>query len=177
MTPRVKQHGNYFSANLAYCAEINVDVRRAFKEQINAGRANGSHFFSGRYENLYIDRAYIPEIQSILSFATDCAASILRKNADQLQCGFWFNIMRGDDVTERHSHDDNDEQLSAVYYINVPVDAGPLVLHTENGEVRIAPVPGRLIFFDPTLEHEVAAARFSGERVSIGMNFGASAAA
>ena len=173
MTPRVKQHGNYFSADLQIRAEINTDVLRALKAQINAGRENGSHFFSGRYENLYIDRACIPEVESILSFARDCAASILRKNADQLQCGFWFNIMRGDDVTGRHSHDDNDEQLSAVYYINVPEDAGPLVLHTNNGKIRIAPVPGRLIFFDPTLEHEVIAARFSGERVSIGMNFGA----
>ena len=172
MTPRAQQHGNYFSADLENRVDINADVLRALKKQINAGRANGSHFFSGRYENLYINSAYIPEVEPILSFATDCAASILRTNADRLRCGFWFNMMRGNDLTGRHTHDDNDEQLSAVYYINVPVDAGPLILHTDNGEVRIVAVPGRLIFFDPTLEHEVSAARFSGERVSIGMNFG-----
>lgn len=131
-----------------------------------------SHFFHGRYENRYLSEASLPGLASILEVALGQAAEILDRPVCEIKFGFWLNIMQQGDVTTLHSHDDDDELLSAVYYLRVPEGAGQFRLHTIDGIKEITPVAGRFMFFDPALPHEVARHTVPEARISIGINFG-----
>ncbi|MDH5446188.1 MAG: 2OG-Fe(II) oxygenase family protein [Gammaproteobacteria bacterium] len=131
-----------------------------------------SHYFHGRYENLYIDQSVHPGLQAIIELGLTKAAEILNQPKKSLRVGFWLNIMNKGDVTTLHSHDDDDELLSAVYYVLVPESSGLFRLHEQNKVQEIAPVEGRFMFFDPVLPHEVTEHRSREPRVSIGMNIG-----
>ena len=71
-----------------------------------------------------------------------------------------------------HHHDENDELLSAVYYIRVPGNSGDLILYAGGEEVRIQPQEGKLVMFAPDLLHAVTTHRGSGLRLSVAMNVG-----
>jgi len=131
-----------------------------------------SHFFHGRYENLYVDIEQLPGLKSILEIALEKSAQILEVPVDNLKFGFWLNIMRQGDVTTLHSHDDDDELLSAVYYIQVPAHSGVFKLHVDREIREIEPVAGRFMFFDPSLPHEVSEHHNAQPRISIGINVG-----
>ena len=131
-----------------------------------------SHFFHGRYENLYLDKGKLPELKTILDAALIKAGEILGLSADKLQLGFWLNIMRKGDITTLHSHDDDDELLSAVYYVQVPASAGVFKLHHQGRVSEIIPIEGRYMFFGPSLAHEVGEHKNDVPRISIGINFG-----
>jgi len=173
MTTRVITHGKYFYADLIGHSEVNSRICDTLRTRISGGLALGSHYFDGRYENLYLSREQIPEVETILRFAKACASTVLADVDERLGCGFWFNLMQAHDVTGRHSHDDSDELLSGVYYLEIPAGAGNLLLFPESEEtVVIEPVAGRLVLFAPQIAHEVEAGVFCGDRISIGMNFG-----
>lgn len=131
-----------------------------------------SHLFHGRYENLYIDSSELPGMDIILSEGLSKAAEILKCSKDDLKYGFWLNVMNKGDVTTLHSHDDDDELLSAVYYVQS--DEGSAVFHLHSpAEIReVKPVAGRFMFFDPALPHEVTEHLIDTPRISIGINFG-----
>lgn len=129
-----------------------------------------SHLFEGRYENIYIDRERVPEIEPVLRVAIDHAATRLRH--DDLRVGFWFNETHPGQRTLVHSHDDADELLSGVYYVTAPVGSGDLMIHHDGEVERISPVAGRFVFFTPDLPHEVAPHWGEGMRLSLAMNFG-----
>ena len=131
-----------------------------------------THFFAGRYENIYIDRGQIPQIEPVLAAACAGAAEFLGQPGLILAVGYWFNEMQPGHITLPHRHDDDDELVSAAYYIRVPHDSGDLLLGGENERRAISPVPGQFVFFSPQLEHEVTENRSSDTRLSIGMNFG-----
>ena len=138
----------------------------------DTGQARKSHYFAGRYENIYLDRGSIPGLDVILDAALTEAAQLLGCAPDALQLGFWFNLMQQNDVTLPHSHDDDDELLSATYYLQIPPDAGRLVLKLPDGQRTIEPVAGEFVFFHPGIEHEVTRHRHATPRISIGINFG-----
>jgi ectoine hydroxylase-related dioxygenase (phytanoyl-CoA dioxygenase family) len=81
-------------------------------------------------------------------------------------------------TTTLHTHDDDDELLSAVYYVYVPEDSGNLVLYddskTDSSEKRIEVESrtGDFIFFKPDIRHEVSKNCSTEHRLSIGINFG-----
>lgn len=132
-----------------------------------------SHFFQGRYENLYIGRDLVPELGRVLDAATAVARQLLGLPASApLRCGGWFNRMAPGQVTLPHRHDDDGELLSAVYYVRVPAESGELVLHEPPIHTRVEPREGLFVFFPPTLLHEVTENRSAGERLSIGINIG-----
>lgn len=131
-----------------------------------------SHMFHGRYENLYVDADKLPGLQAVLETALAKSAELLQLPVENLKLGFWLNIMNKGDITTLHSHDDDDELLSAVYYVQAPVDSALFRLHY-NGEVKeIAPVEGRFMFFNPDLPHEVSEHQHDLPRIAIGMNIG-----
>jgi hypothetical protein len=138
--------------------------------------ARNSHYFAGRYENLYIPRASIPALGIILDTALSEAARLLHTGAGELQLGFWFNIMQQGDVTLAHSHDDDDELLSATYYLQAPAGSAQLSLSLAGGPRRFEPVEGQFIFFHPAVEHEVSPHPLPTPRISLGLNFGPRAA-
>ena len=80
--------------------------------------------------------------------------------------------MQQGDVTLPHSHDDDDELLSATYYLQIPPDSGKLILQLPDGERRIEPVAGHFVFFHPRIEHEVTRHQHPIPRISLGINIG-----
>lgn len=129
-----------------------------------------SHLFNGRYENIYLTSTHIPQIRDLLELARDHARRILR--IDDLQAGCWFNYMPPGAVTTVHRHDDDDELLSAVYYVSIPVNSGKLIIHDDNTQYTITPQQGMFVFFAPDAVHEVSENMSADDRLSIGINFG-----
>lgn len=128
--------------------------------------------FAGRYENIYLERNLVPGLDFILDVALTEAARLLASTKEAMQLGFWFNLMQQGDVTLPHSHDDDDELLSGTYYLQVPPDAGKLLLALPDGVRSIDPVEGQFVFFHPGIEHEVTRHQHATPRISLGINFG-----
>ena len=131
-----------------------------------------SHHFHGRYENLYLERERIPGIACVLAQAEYYAQSILTPDTPKLRSDFWINDMGPGAITTEHNHDEDDELLSAVYYIQAPQDAGDLVIVEPHSRTLIAPQAGMMVFFAPSIMHSVGLNRSQQQRISIGMNFG-----
>jgi len=131
-----------------------------------------SHFFHGRFENLYIGVECMPSLQDLLDTAAEQAAKILQLSLADLKYGYWFNLMYPGHVTSLHSHDEDDELLSCVYYLDVPQDSGNLILGLAEGPQSLVPEDGMFVFFPPQLEHEVTENRSASPRLSLAINFG-----
>ncbi|MDH5517923.1 MAG: 2OG-Fe(II) oxygenase [Gammaproteobacteria bacterium] len=153
-------------------AGINKNIMAGFKQYADQQLTHKSHFFEGRYENIYIDREKIPELQLLIAQATAYVAEILETDAESLQCGFWFNSMQHGDVTIAHTHDDDDELMSGVYYVEAPENSGQLQLGVGPNLLEIEPEAGKMVFFRPDIIHQVSRNCSSRQRLSIGMNFG-----
>jgi uncharacterized RmlC-like cupin family protein len=156
-----------------FAGRWNEGLRGRFQMLRDAAGTRRSHYFHGRFENIYPDRAAIPEVEPLVDWATSQAREIC--GAPVLRCGFWFNEMAQGQRTGVHTHDDADEILSAVYYVTVPSGSGALLLHTRMGSIRIMPRPGLAVFFPPGVPHEVEIHTARDVRLSLAMNFGAGA--
>jgi hypothetical protein len=152
--------------------KLNASLYQRFLVMSGTDRIRQTHHFAGRFENIYIEEADIPDIATVLNVVKQQAGQLLGIQTDTLRAGFWFNAMEGGHVTAPHHHDENDELLSAVYYIRVPENSGNLILHDEGKKVSIEPQAGKLVMFAPGVLHEVTANRGSGLRLSVGMNVG-----
>ena len=131
-----------------------------------------THFVGGRFENLYLERTRIPALAPVLDQALACAAIILGRSPERLRCGFWLNLTGPGQGTSEHTHDESDELLSGVYYVDIPPDSGDLILYDGPSTIRIEPHPGSFIFFPPDLPHAVEINRSALPRLSIGINIG-----
>ncbi len=155
---------------LANAATINEQLARRFDALRDDPAVRRSHLFHGRYENLYIDRDRIPQLLPVHEAVSRHARDISARAA--LKLGFWFNDMGSGHVTTLHTHDDDDELLSAVYYIRVPADSGRLILHAGGETLAITPEAGILLLFPPDLAHEVEENRSGERRLSVAFNVG-----
>ncbi len=153
-------------------AKLNAGLYARFLELSGTERVRQSHHFEGRYENIYIEEEDIPGIAVVLSMVKQQAGQLLGIAAGTLRAGFWFNAMEAGQRTTLHHHDENDELLSAVYYIRVPENSGDLILCEENRKVCIQPQEGKLVLFSPDVLHEVTAHLGSGLRLSVAINVG-----
>ena len=152
--------------------KLNASLYERFMDLSGTERVRQSHHFGGRFENIYIDEADIPDIATVLNVARQQAGQLLGIPAESLKAGFWFNAMEAGHRTTLHHHDENDELLSAVYYIRVPENSGDLILHDGDEQVSIQPQEGKLVMFAPAQLHEVTAHLGTGLRLSVGMNVG-----
>ena len=155
--------------------DLNAQIIKKFLANQNNTEVKKSHLFEGRYENIYITEHQIPELTTLLDEAIAQAKNILK--IDNLRAGYWFNYMPPGSATLIHSHDDYDELLSGVYYVNVPENSGNLIVHhvaDENSKenIEITPKAGEFIFFKPDVRHEVSRNNSNEYRLSIGINFG-----
>lgn len=130
-----------------------------------------SHEFEGRYENIYIPEALIPEIRPVLNTAIAGTRQLLGES-QPLKAGLWFNAMEPGHRTLMHRHDDDDELMSAVYYVKVPRDSGDLILVQQGEPIRVQPEAGKMVFFPPALPHEVTVNESTEMRLSLGINIG-----
>jgi hypothetical protein len=127
--------------------------------------------YAGLSDEDYLQRGRIPGLSEVLTLAEGAARDILG-HPGPLRCGFWLNAMEAGHTTSEHTHEENDELLSAVYYVATPPDSGDLVLRDGPLRVRLTPTPGTYLFFPPDLPHWVEANQSPGLRLSVGMNFG-----
>ena len=151
---------------------LNAALYDRFMAVSGTQRVRQTHHFGGRFENTYIDRSDIPEVGTVLTTLRQQAAQLLGVSVESLKAGFWFNAMEAGHTTSLHHHDENDELLSAVYYVRVPERSGDLVLHDGDERVTVHPAAGKLVMFAPGLLHEVTTHRGTGLRLSVGMNVG-----
>ena len=154
----------------AHAADINEALREGFLQHQHDADIKRTHLFNGRYENIYLTPRQVPEIRELLEEACEHASRIV--GIDQLQAGCWFNYMPPGAVTTRHSHDDDDELLSAVYYVSVPENSGKLIIHQHGRQYEVTPQEGKFVFFPPDVVHEVSKNMSSHDRLSIAINFG-----
>lgn len=131
-----------------------------------------SHYFEGRYENLYVDADALPALDPVRVSVRWQAAQALRRSGDSLKLGHGFNKTLPGQRTRAHSHDDWDELLSGVLCIQASPDSGHLRLHTRPRHTFIPPQVGGLVLCPPSLEHEVEPNRSSELRLSLGLNVG-----
>ena len=125
---------------------LNSSLRVRIIQLPEASVVRRSHYLGGRYENIYVENESLPEISVILDAAKMQAAEILGYPHPMLHIGWWLNLMQPGDVTYVHTHDDNDELLSGVYYIDVPRDSGRLVRLDAGRRQEIAPGAGMFFF-------------------------------
>lgn len=156
----------------AACAELNPALAENVTRLVAADVGKRSHFFAGRFENIYLPPAELPQLELILLTARQQAAAILQLPLTTLRIGCWFNLMQQGDVTQPHSHDDDSELLSGTYYITVPPQSGELVLEIARQSHHIAPQAGRFVFFAPDIVHAVTRHNAAQPRLSIGFNIG-----
>jgi len=152
--------------------EINAAIWEQYQALRDASSTTRSHYFEGRYENIYIDEQQLPCLQPVLEAARAGAAHFLRRDEAGLSVGFWFNEMGPGHVTLPHRHDEDDELASAVYYVTVPENSGRLVLRQGDVTTTVVPRAGRFVFFRPDVLHEVTENKSDAIRLSLGMNFG-----
>jgi hypothetical protein len=158
-------------ARLPDAQRLNDRILAGYAAFSDEDYSHRSHFIAGRFENLYLQRDRIPGLSGVLAFAEEAARDILG-HPGPLRCGFWLNAMEAGHTTSEHSHEENDELLSAVYYVAVPANSGDLVLRDGPLILRLTPSPGTFLFFPPELPHWVETNQSPGLRLSIGMNFG-----
>ena len=82
------------------CASLNSSLATKLLNLSEEQILKQTHFFEGRYENIYVDVKQFPELQHILNRAKEHAAEILEHDPDTLKIGCWINIMY-------HFHNDN----------------------------------------------------------------------
>jgi len=152
--------------------KLNASLYARFMELSGTDRVRQSHHFAGRFENTYIEESDIPAIATLLALVKQQVGQLLGITTDKLKAGFWFNAMAPGQRTAPHHHDENDELLSAVYYIRVPEQSGELVLYADGSKTTIQPQEGRLVMFAPAVLHEVTVNQSTEMRLSVALNVG-----
>jgi len=155
-----------------HCLGLHPNILADLHTQLTTQATVKTHFFHGRYENIYISADNIRGLNTLLDFLRQQAAATLELKPQELKMGFWFNIMQEGDITTLHSHDDHDELLSGTYYLQMPENSGQLCIHFENALTRIEPVTGQYVLFHPAVAHEVTTHQSTTPRISLGFNFG-----
>lgn len=166
---------NNFSLNYAFLdnySDINKQLINGLELFINDVSTRKTHEFFGRYENIYIDTDKIAELSLVLDAVINYSAQILNYPASELKAGLWFNVMAPGDKTTLHKHDDDDELLSAVYYVEIAENSGFLKLEKGPIKSEVTPQEGMFVFFPPNMPHEVTENLSQQRRVSLGINIG-----
>ena len=151
-------------------AQLNARLLQQFLANYQRDDVERTHLFNGRYENTYLNKQHIAELSELEAEAKKFANQIL--GTSYIDIGYWFNHMPAGAVTTAHRHDDDDEMLSAAYYISVPENSGDIIIQTKNEPIKITPQEGSFIFFKPNMVHEVTENLSQENRLSIGINFG-----
>lgn len=171
-TPEYWQSERIHQSEMPDADRLNPAILAAYRSTGPDDWSRRTHFIGGRFENLYLDREQIPGLIPVLEHVIACAAEILARPAESLRCGFWLNAMEPGQSTSEHTHEENDELLSAVYYVDAAENSGDLVLYDGPLTIRATPEAGTLLFFPPGLPHAVEQNMSGRLRLSIGINIG-----
>lgn len=163
------QTGEYVVINSGFEPEFNRQLVEQFLAAENLSGVKKTHFFNGRYENIYLDEAQLPALTELKADARAQAEAILGRPVRRMGC--WCNAMGPGAETTLHSHDDDDEVLSGVYYARVPENSGRLIIHQDNQVFKHDSQAGQWVFFSPRTPHAVEANQSEELRLSIAFNF------
>jgi hypothetical protein len=155
---------------LAGADALNAALAQAVDSLWDAPDTRRTHQVNGRFENIYITLERLPEARPVLEAAGTYARRILGRR--DLRLGFWLNRMAPGELTGLHTHEEDDELLSGVYYVEVPPDSGRLLLHLGGKEHAVAPSAGDFCFFAPAVPHAVETNAGEGIRLSLAFNVG-----
>jgi len=177
-TPINEYTNAIYRHSIASPFELNKNLLSAFLKLQNKENIRKTHLFDGRYENIYLNAEHIPQLAQLMKAAVEAACDIL--DVKNLRAGYWFNYMPPGSSTTLHTHDDDDELLSAVYYVHTPANSGNLIIYQDvdsnaektSNKLEVIPKAGDFIFFKPELRHEVKINKSNEHRLSIGINFG-----
>ena len=154
-------------------SEHGPDFNQALLDQFIAARdrddVRRTHFFNERYENIYLEDHHAPLLDELRREAKRLAEEILGQAVTRM--GSWFNAMGPGAETTLHSHDEDDERLSGVYYVRVPENSGKLIIHRGTQRIYHAPQEGQWVFFAPETPHAVGLNRSEELRLSVAFNF------
>ena len=170
--PRVWTSTPVHGSTLPEAQEVNSRILDAFRGLRPEDFSRRTHFFGGRYENLYLEPGRIPELALVLGHAEACTRRILDLGDLALRIGFWFNAQAPGQSTTEHTHEEDDELLSGVYYVSAPKHAGDLILLDGALTTRVTPSAGSFLFFPPRLAHRVEPNGSPYQRLSIAFNVG-----
>ena len=169
---KLEKHPDIYSAHLDGAEQINTELLSGFIKHKDSDQVRRSHYFEGRYENIYIDDRLIDAISRIKQAVRELVSEITGISPDKLKAGLWFNAMHPGHKTLAHRHDDDDEIMSAVYYVSVPENSGNLVLSDARFTTTVTPEAGLFVLFPPDMMHEVTENRSQDMRLSLGINIG-----
>lgn len=154
------------------CLLLNNRLQEKILELTDEQITKKTHYFKGRYENIYVDIDTISELKILIQTARQMAADILQKDSGDLKIGFWINFMEKGHTTSLHCHEDADELLSGVYYVKVPEGSGQFIYHLDGDKQALTPEQGSFLFFSPSLLHEVTEHQSDQARISVAFNVG-----
>lgn len=163
----IRQHRNCTDKT---CQKLYEEFNTALKN--DSSDINKTHYFHGRYENIYYKNPNSTALKTFENDAINCAAKILKVDPAKLSMDYWFNEMPPEHITDWHRHDVQDEKLSGVYYLSTPDNSGDLIFRVNKQTINIKPKVNDFVFFLPELNHKVEANKSKETRLSIGMNFG-----
>lgn len=171
MSNKVLPNGNRYL--ISHVEDIdNVAILEKFLQLRDDQDTRKTHLFDGRYENIYISRDRLPELEPVFRLLEQTVLDMTGCDRDKLKLGFWLNAMEPGQKTTLHSHDNWDEVLSAVYYVAVPARSGYLVISEGAERIAVQPRAGRIVMFSPKIDHEVTENRADAMRLSVGINVG-----
>jgi uncharacterized RmlC-like cupin family protein len=168
----LESSGPVYIGGLPDFENINAQILEQYSTLCVNDQLKRTHFFMGRFENTYIPEQQIPAIQAVLDMGRFYARQILTEDVDQMKMGFWFNEMKPGHETSLHTHEEYDEKLSAVYYIQSATNSGDLIIHEKGKQLAFTPEAGRMILFAPEVPHHVEKNLSSIQRLSVALNFG-----
>ncbi len=153
----------------AFDQYFNAGLFAQYTTAKNLDNIKKTHFFNGRFENIYLDEQHVPLLSKLKTDARARADRILGPPVKKMGC--WFNAMGPGADTSLHSHDDHDERLSGVYYVSVPRNSGKLLIHDGEQIIEHTPGEGQWIFFAPQTRHAVSKNLSDEVRLSVAFNF------
>ena len=163
----------------------NIDADAILYEfQKNIKNHTHTHFINNRWENIYVNPHNIPSVLPLLSEIHSIAIETFHAKLAPHQTlvipnellgyeknEFWFNSAFPGESTGSHNHNGK-AIISGVYYLQVPEDCGNIAFLKGNKEKLEVPVKsGKLLFFQPELDHFVQENMSSKVRISLAFNF------
>tara|TARA_Y100001973_G_C5175760_1_gene321803 strand:+ start:1071 stop:1643 length:573 start_codon:yes stop_codon:yes gene_type:complete len=174
-------------------AETQMDLKDKYISQLLAtielirrgnidGEKFSNHSFGWQSSGLPQSGTFLPFIQKLNDKCIEFCNSIENfKFTDLTIKKFWANINYENDINWPHKHQDD---LSGVFYLQVPENSGDLVLQNLNYDINnkisfhlqnssiivIKPIKNKLILFDSNCTHLVTKNNSKQPRISISFN-------
>lgn len=166
--------------------EFYPDFSEKFRQKIlqklghNQSKLERTHHIQGRWENLYLDPNFVPEVKQIFLFAAKVAKNLTKTPVVVPHTGlgfpvneFWFNVAKPREKTGWHDHKEK-ALISGVYYLKVPKHSGHICfrMKEENDWQKwtVESLPGKMILFSSKLEHSVLENQSLDDRISLAFN-------